>query len=176
MKKEEVLKRIAAKAKADARKRKDPRFLQTMGFLVAKGFLYTNFTVPRLPNKKLFLEDALWAGKNVEPRILEVLPAAVLRLGAHFHFDPEEHLDLMLVVEALKKRKANGPEFHGMPYDKMKAWAELELKDRRIKNLEHKKVPRTFRLAPEVLLKLKARAKQEGCTETAYLERKIMGA
>ncbi len=77
MKKEEILKRIVAKAKVDAKMRKEPRFLKVMGFLVAKGFLDVNYPVPRLPNQRLLLEDAIWAGKNVEPRILEVLPAAL---------------------------------------------------------------------------------------------------
>ena len=61
----------------------DRRFRESMGFLVAKGFLKTNFPVPLLPNKRLRLEDVLWAGTHVEPRILEVLPAAVLRLEQH---------------------------------------------------------------------------------------------
>jgi hypothetical protein len=175
MKKEELLKSIAAKAKADARKRKDPRFLNVMGFLVAKGFLGANYPLPRLPNKKLFLEDAVWAGKNLEPRILEVLPAAVLRLGAHFDYNPEKHVELAGVIKALKRGDTEGPEFYGVPYAKAKAWIDLPLADGRTKRLGEKKVPRTFRLAPAAARKLKEMAARLGCTETEFLESKILG-
>ena len=47
-----------------------------MGFLVRKGFLHTNKTIPLNPNDHIDLSDAVWAGRVVEPRILEVLPAA----------------------------------------------------------------------------------------------------
>lgn len=174
MKKEELLKRIVTKAKADARKRKDPRFLNTMGFLVAKGFLGANYPLPRLPNKKLFIEDAVWAGKNLEPRILEVLPAAVLRLGAHFNYNPKTHLELAGVIRALKRDQAKGPEFYGVPYAKIKVWMGLPLADRRTKQPGEKKVPRTFRLAPAAAKKLKELAKNSDCTETEFLERKIL--
>jgi len=50
-----------------------------MGFLVAKGFLYTNKKIPLNPNEHINLKDAIWAGRFVEPRILEVLPAAYER-------------------------------------------------------------------------------------------------
>lgn len=75
-----LIKKIKQRAEDDKLKRKDIRFLKTMGFLVSKGFLKVNYNIPNLPNMRLHIEDAIWAGKNIEPRILEVLPAAVLRL------------------------------------------------------------------------------------------------
>lgn len=174
MRKDELLKKIAAKAKRDARNRRDRRFLDTMGFLAAKGLLEANYALPRQPNRRLLLEDVLWAGKEVEPRILEVLPAAVLRLGAHFDFDAERYPELATVLEALRKRLPEGPDFLGVPFIKLKVWADFPLPDRRVKMISEKKIPRTFRLRPDVIAALKKRARAAGCSETELLEQKIL--
>lgn len=174
MNKEELLKKIAIKAKRDARNRRDRRFLEVMGFLAAKGLLETNFPVPRRPNRRLLLKDVLWAGQEVEPRILEVLPAAILRLGAHFDFNAEKYPELAGVLSALRKQAAEGPEFCGIPYAKLRVWADFPLPDRRVKISSEKKIPRTFRLRPDVITALKERAREAGCTETELLERKIL--
>lgn len=171
MNKEELLKKIKAQAKKDAKNRRDPRFLNTMGFLVAKGFLFTNYEVPRLPNKKLKVEDAVWAGKNVEPRILEVLPAAVLRLQKHFDLDPVKHTELARVVNRLKKNEPDGEAFCGMPYAKIRIWANNPLKDRRVKTVNDKRIQKLFRLTPEKLVKLKQLAIEQNCSETEVLEK-----
>jgi hypothetical protein len=174
LKKEELLKKIAAKAKRDARNRRDRRFLETMGFLTAKGFLETNYPVPRQPNRRLVLGEVIWAGREVEPRILEVLPAAVLRLGAHFDFDAEKHPELACVLTALRNQAVDGPGFCGVPYAKLKFWANFPLPDRRVKTSSEKKISRTFRLRPDVIAKLRAQAKNAGCSDTQFLEKKIL--
>jgi hypothetical protein len=174
VRKEELLKKIAAKAKRDARNKRDRRFLETMGFLAAKGLLDVNYYVPRQPNRRLLLEDVLWAGREVEPRILEVLPAAVLRLGAHFDFDAERYPELAGVLNALRKRATDGPDFLGVPYVKLKVWADFPLPDRRVKTSLEKKIPRTFRLRPDVIAALKSLAKKAGCSETEFLEKRIL--
>lgn len=170
MNREALIHEIKKKAKQDQKKRRDPRFLEVMGFLVAKGFLKTNLEVPLLPNKRLRIKDVLWAGVHVEPRILEVLPAAVLRLGKHFDLDPIEHKDLYLVVEQLARREEKGDAFFGMPYEKVRVWAELPLRDGRVKPVTQKKVVKTFRLDPIALEKLKIAAKKRKSSETKVLE------
>ena len=174
MKRGDLLKKIAAKAKRDGRNRRDRRFLDTMGFLVAKGLLSANYDLPRQPNRRLLLEDVLWAGQEVEPRIMEVLPAAVLRLGAHFDFDAERHPELAGVLAALRTQAVEGPEFFGVPYAELKVWADFPLPDRRVKMISEKKIPRPFRLRPDVIAALKERARAAGCSETELLERKIL--
>ncbi len=174
MKKEELLKKIAAKAKRDARNRRDRRFLDTMGFLVAKGLLDANYALLRRPNRRLLLDDVLWAGQKVEPRIIEVLPAAVLRLGAHFDFDAERFPELAAVLDALKRHAPEGPDLLGVPYAKLRVWADFPLPDRRVKPVSEKKIPRTFRLRPDVVASLKERAREAGCSETEFLERKLL--
>jgi len=174
MNKEALIKKIKEKARQDEKKRLDRRFLDTIGFLVAKGFLRTNFEVCLLPNKRLHIEDAIWAGQNVEPRILEVLPAAVLRLGKHFDLDTTNDGELTRVVEQLRKCEEKGENFYGIPYEKVKVWAELPLRDKRVKPATRKKVLKTFRLDPLALERLKKVAKEKKCSETEVLENLLL--
>lgn len=171
MKNDDLLKLIKEKAKINARHRKDKRFIDAMGFLVAKGFLKTNLAIPGTPNKKLKLDDVIWAGKNVEPRILEVLPAAALRLEKHFDLDPVKHAELVKVLQQLKKNQEDGDDFLGVPYKKFKVWVELRLRDGRVKTVSEKKVVKTFRLKPKTLSELEKRAKDWKCTETEVIEK-----
>jgi len=176
MKNKMLLEKIKEKAKQDQKKRRDPRFLNAMAFLVAKGFLKTNLEIPSLPNLKLSVDDMIWAGENGEPRILEVLPAAVLRLSKHFDLDPQKHPQLATIVDQLRRRELEGLSFHGIEYQKLRVWAEFSLRDKRVKTISEKKVSKTFRLNPKVIKKLKEKASQENCTETDLLERMIMRA
>ncbi len=174
MNKKALLQKIKHQAQLDARKRQDPRFKTTMGFLVAKGFLQTNYQVPSLPNIRLKVDDAIWAGVNVEPRILEVLPAAILRLEKHFDLDPVRHRDLATTVHDLREQKDVGQDFLGAPFEKLKRWANLKLKDKRTKKPTDKKVVKTFRLNPAVVDKIRQLATKEKITETAVIERVIL--
>jgi len=74
--KKDFIKKIKKLAQQDEKRRLDPRYLKVMGFLAAKGFLYINKKILLNPNGHINLTDAIWAGRFVEPRILEVLPAA----------------------------------------------------------------------------------------------------
>lgn len=174
MNKVSLLKKIKEKAKTDAKNRRDQRYLETMGFLVAKGFLKTNDHVPLRPNKRLRIVDAIWAGENVEPRILEVLPAAVLRLGKHFDLDPIKHDKLARVVGQLQKRQSDGDDFCGMPFEKLKVWAEFPLRDKRVKTAGEKKIMKSFRLDRTAVEKLAEIAQSEGSTETEVLEKLLL--
>jgi len=170
MNQEALIKRIKAKAKQDQRFRRDPRFLETMGFLVAKGFLKTNLDIQLTPNIRLQIDDVIWAGQNVEPRILEVLPAAVLRLEKHFDLDPTRHIELARVVDQLRRRDEKGDDFENMPYAKVRVWAEFPLKDKRVKSITQKRVMKSFRLDPTAIQKLKKIAHEKGCSETEVIE------
>ncbi len=172
MNRNELVKQIRRQAEKDKRNRKNPRYLQVMGFLVAKGFLKTNQPIQRLPNQKIHLLDAIWAGQNVEPRILEVLPAAVLRLPNHFDLNAAEHPDLFAAVAKLKKREEGKPLW-GIPFEKYKVWIHLTLPDRRMKELSERRVTKTFRFTPQFITLLRKRSKQLGCSETETLERAL---
>jgi hypothetical protein len=166
--KEEILARAKKASLKNAKKRKDIRFLNVMGFLVAKGFLYTNQQIQKLPNARIDIEDAIWAGKNLEPRILEVLPAAVIRLGKHFNFDPQMHRELNYAIEGLKSNKEG--DFFGIPLAKIRPWLNIRLKDRRTKREIEKKIPKTFRLRLDTIGKLKALKNSTRKSEAQIIE------
>ena len=170
MNKEALIAKIRQRARQDEGNRRDRRFLDTLGFLVAKGFLNTNMQVDLLPNKRLRVDDAIWAGENVEPRILEVLPAAVLRLGRYFDLEPLKHQELERTVVRLHRREEHGEPFRGIPYDKLKVWADLPLRDKRVKPVTEKKVMKTFRMDPRAVDRLRKIARERGCSEAAVLE------
>lgn len=176
--KPETLLRFKALAQRNEARRLDPRFLETMGFLVAKGFLGYNRPIPEKPNARLDIQDAIWAGKNVEPRILEVLPAALARLKRHFLLpkDPgTEERNLIETAHALEVGAEDARAFLKIPYAKLKVWMNLPLKDRRTRIQTEKKRLKTFRLHPTVIQKLAQTAKSEQVTEAEILERLITG-
>lgn len=176
MKKEEILKLIGQKARKDTINRRDPRFLNAIGFFVAKGFLKTNFPVQPKPNKKLKIDDVMWAGTNVEPRLLEVLPAAVLRLEKHFDYDKNKHEALAKIIQQLKNRQERGDAFLGVPYTRFKVWLDLPLKDGRTVLYNEKRVTKTYRLQSDVIAKLKKLAHDWNCSETEALQRSVVKA
>src|SRR5258707_34054 len=130
MNKQEILRKITLAAKRDVRRRRDTRYRLVMGFLTAKGFLRTNQALPLLPNIRIPLEDAIWAGKYVEPRILEVLPAAIIRLPNHFQIEREKHKDLLGVVDRIKAGEKDGPNLWDIPFEKFRPWVDLPLRDK----------------------------------------------
>lgn len=168
MNKGEILQRAQEKAKKIKRQRKDPRFQKTMGFLVAKGFLYTNEDIVLQPNAHIKIADAVWAGKNVEPRILEVLPAAVIRLGKHFDGDTTEDIELKQAIKNLLDN--NKGTFYRIDLEKIKPWLNLKLKDGRTKKNDEKKVMKSFRLKPSTIHALVRIKKQIGKSESEIIE------
>ncbi len=102
-------------------KRKDARFKRVAGRLVFEGLLVANDVTPTRAHPTVV--DALWAGEEVEPRILELLPAILLRrpkLFMHFGDLPE---DLTQVVQDLRRGRL--PEvFRGVQPTKLVYWAE----------------------------------------------------
>jgi hypothetical protein len=106
MNKQEILARAKKSAALNERNRKDQRYIKVMGFLVAKGFLYTNRPTPLLPNARIDVEDAIWAGQKVEPRILEVLPAGLKCTHALDSIAPTQKPldDLIFVLDENQKK------------------------------------------------------------------------
>lgn len=168
MNKLDFLKKIKRAAQQDTKNRRDHRYLRVMGFLTAKGFLYTNKKIPRLPNAKIDIEDAIWAGRKVEPRILEVLPAAILRLRNHFNYDPTKHIEIKQILDAMLNDEPG--YFFGIAIEKIRPWLEIKLKDGRTKKLTEKKVTKTFRLRPETLKKMAEIKARTGQSDAEIIE------
>lgn len=150
----EYLKKIKTKAQQNNLNRKDKRFQKTIGILKAKGFLQTNLDIPARTGAKVDIEDALWAGRNVEPRILEVLPAAIIHYRANFLGLDNAPKEIQTLLKAIRNNKKTGPDFEGITYKKMKHWANIPLKDKRTKPAKNLKVPKTLRLKLDTISKL----------------------
>lgn len=154
MKANEFLKKIKEKEKRNKRNRKDMRFTKTISLLKAKGLLDTNLPIRAATGIKLQITDAIWAGKYVDPRILEVLPAAVLHYPRNFLGMKQLPDGLSRVLKAIRSGASRGPEFEGIPFVKMKHWANRPLKDKRTKPVNEKKVPKYLMLHVRHLNKL----------------------
>ena len=170
MNKKSLIKKICKLTQQDNKRRLDPRYLKVMGFLVAKGFLYTNKIIPLKPNEHINPKDAIWAGRFVEPRILEVLPAAYERFKRHFSGDAETVEKLEKITDHIKQKSDHKIEFYGIPVEKIKPWFFIRLRDRRSKSLNERKVSKTFRFKPETVNILKNLKAQTGQSETSILE------
>jgi hypothetical protein len=149
-----LIKSFRKKAKQTALNRRDPRFIKTMALLKAKGLLDTTLPILPLPSVRIDIKDALWAAKYVEPRILEVLPAAILHFNKNFiglEHVPEE---LKIILQKIKANEVDGPDIDGIEYKKMKFWANIKLSDKRTKPSQEKKRTKVFRLKLETIAKL----------------------
>lgn len=171
MNKAEFLKQAKRAAAILKRNKRDPRYIKTIGLLVTKGFLYANREILRMPNVRVNVEDAIWAGKNVEPRILEVLPAAVIRMENRFNYNPDKHVELKKAIELLEQGEDG--EFFDIPLEKIRPWLNIRLKDGRVKAFDKKKVMKTFRFSPETIERINALKEVMNASETEILEQLV---
>jgi len=101
------------------RRAKDPRFEQVMGRFVREGLLVVNHDV-REHAEPLRIDDVLWAG-TVEPRILELLPALIVKRPSMFVGVASLPADLDEAVEALRRDRE--PEtFRGIAGKDVHRW------------------------------------------------------
>jgi len=154
MKKNEFLNKIREKAERNKLNREDLRFKKAIAFLKGKGLLDTNLPIAGAPGLKLHLKDVVWAGKHVEPRILEVLPTAIIHYRKNFLGADQLPPELDEVLKAIRKDEDNGPAFEGVPFEKMKHWANTKLRDRRTKPVNEQKVPKYLKLHAKHIQKL----------------------
>ena len=98
----------------------DTRFRKTIGKLVYAG-LIDHKTIPAW-NGQLSIDEALWAGE-VEPRILELIPALILKKPKFFyHIDPLPD-DLQFVLRCIRKNQPAG-SFRGVEASKYLYWVD----------------------------------------------------
>ncbi len=150
----EFFKKIKEKAERNRHNRKDLRFKKAVALLKGKGLLDTNLPIHAAPQMRVEIKDVLWAGRNVEPRILEVLPAAILHYRKNFLGTEQLPEELEQVLKAIRNNASHGPAFEGVPFEKMKHWANTRLKDKRTKPTNEKKVPKYLMLHVKHLNKL----------------------
>lgn len=104
------------------RKRRDPRYQRVLGRFTQAGLL--SVTDAFEPNREaLRVADVLWAGE-VEPRILEILPALIVKRPALFTSIRDLPPDLAEAVTALRRNEAP-PDFRGLPGADIARWVPL---------------------------------------------------
>jgi hypothetical protein len=102
------------------RKQRDPRFRKVMGRFVAEGLLATTIEGIPLHDKRVPLEEALWAG-TVEPRIMELLPAVLVKKPQLLRLPKELPDDVAAVIYAIRHGKP-APSFRGVAPDRYLPW------------------------------------------------------
>jgi hypothetical protein len=148
-------------------------------FFVSKGLLIGEDTKRKVSNVKI--KDCLIIGETLEPRILELLPAAIIHYPSAFLDLGKIPPDLALVISAVKKAIINNskitdrPSFKEIPFDVMLRWASLPPLDKRVKDYSEKRVLRSYRFKTKTIAELKRRSEMEGISTTEYLE-KLIGA
>ncbi len=151
----------------------DRRTQVTLGFFLAKGFLVGQ-DLTRNGDVKLRITDVLWVGEHVEPRVLEVLPAAMIHFPRTFLGTVDTPVTLAEVIAAIRNGDVQGPDFRGMRYQDMRKWANRSTTDGRTKPLSEIRVNKTFRLSPAAIAALKMRSSEQGLSMTRFLEELLL--
>lgn len=152
---------------------KDKHTEDVFGFLVAKGLLFAP-NIPLKPLVKLNLKEVIRIGLEIEPRVIEVLPAALLHFPKSFTNLKYLPKKIKLVLDHIKEDKEEGPSLAGIKYEDMRRWANTPLKDSRVVPVNKKRIMKSIRLSPDTLRILKDKAKQAMVSETQYLEKLIL--
>ncbi len=147
---------------------------RVLGFLTAKGLLIAPHITPK-SSVKIRIRDALTVGLNSEPRVIEVLPAAILHFPRSFLGYDEMPDTLRRTLECIRAGMETGPSLAGIPYSEMLRWANEPLPDKRTKPERERRITKAFRLKRAALENLKIRASREKMSETEFLERLLLG-
>ena len=119
MRPDELQRRAKARLAQLERRRADARYRRVMGRLIGAGLLTSNEALSSR-REPVSVQDALWAGE-VEPRILELLPALLVKRPSMFTHRDALPEDLAAVVGAL--RRSREPEdFRGIPGRNLLQW------------------------------------------------------
>ncbi len=101
------------------RREKDPRFGRVMGRFVREGLLIVNHEV-KVSDDPVSIDDVLWAGE-LEPRLLELLPALIVKRPSLFRDPTVLPTDLADAVTCLK-RDREPVAFRGIPGADVHRW------------------------------------------------------
>jgi hypothetical protein len=146
------------------RKRRDPRYRRVLGRMVGVGLLTTNEDIPK--NRALLaVSDVLWAG-DVEPRILELLPALLVRRPALFVDDDRAFPDDLVEAVSALRRNAVPADFRGVPGATLHRWLGIVGRGNKLPSRL-----KAFRLQTEDIALLTRLRDELGISETAVLRR-----
>jgi len=145
------------------RRQRDPRYGAVLGRFVREGLLVVNHDVPT-SEQSLRVADVLWAGE-LEPRLLELLPALIVKRPGLFESLTPLPEDLARVVASLR-RDREPVAFRGIPGRDVHRW--LTRVGRKGKVAAHLK---SFRFTPEDQRLLEHLAQNLGVSETEVVRR-----
>ncbi len=114
-----LVERARARYAKIQRQRRDPRYRRVLGRFVAAGLLATNEQTEPHRNP-ISVADTLWAGE-VEPRILELLPALLIKKPSFFVDTTALPDDLLGVVRALRRSEVPA-NFRGIAGADLARW------------------------------------------------------
>lgn len=115
----ELQRRAKRRRSALSRVWRDPRYKRVLGRYVASGLLTTNTGIEPY-RKPIKVEDALWAGRT-EPRILELLPALIVKRPSMFLDVERLPDDLDAAVRTLRHNK-EPDDFRGVSGAALRRW------------------------------------------------------
>jgi hypothetical protein len=160
---EELKERARRRLSAIRRRARDPRFAAVMGRFTRDGLLVTNQRYEKNA-QPLAISDVLYAGE-VEPRLLELLPALIVKRPSLFVSTDDLPVDLAEVVRRLRRDEVPG-DFRGIPGRAVHDW---------LRRVGHRgKVPsrlKSFRFKPADQRLLDELTKKLGISETEVIRR-----
>ena len=149
-----------------------PLYIKVVGLLTGLGFLITPDIRPT-STVKVDVNEAIRIGVLAEPRILEVLPAAVVSFPKSFLHLENSPPTFKEIVYALKSGRT-GPAFEGISFEKFLEAANRPIKNKKRKIISERRISKSFRLAPHTIQVLKEQSKKRGIAITSYIEMLIM--
>jgi radical SAM superfamily enzyme YgiQ (UPF0313 family) len=160
---DEIQERARRKLAGIRRRTRDPRFSTVMGRFAGAGLLVTNRAYERHKNP-LAVADVLYVGE-VEPRVLELLPALIVKRPSLFVSTDDLPKDLAEAVRRLRHDEVPR-DFRGIPGRSLHEW---------LRRVGHRgKVPsrlKSFRFKPADQRLLDELTKRLGISETEVIRR-----
>ncbi len=148
---------------------------RVIGFLVAKGLLIGPSVKP-MSSVKIKISDAVNTGLTFEPRVLEVLPAALLHFPRSFLGYDDMPEQLKEVLACIRRGDESGPSIAGIPYSAMLRWANEPLPDKRTRPEKERRITKAFRLKKSTLDRLLRGAQKAQMSQAAYIEKLLLDA
>lgn len=112
-------------------KGRDRRFRRTLRFFAAKGYIQTALPPALAYRQKISTKDLLWSCEHVEPRLYQLIPAALLRFEGHFEPFGEWPPELQRMTESLKNDLDQPVSWQGFSDSVIKGWLSFPTGDRR---------------------------------------------
>lgn len=172
---EKKLKNLRIQKEKENKLLEEERFVNILLFLKNKGLLLLNKELKTIRNKKINVKDILDLAR-IEPRVIEVFPAAYIRFESKFVNASAIPDELNRIIKELRQGIDGKNEFMGISQKQMLRWCNSKLRDNRSKPLKEKKVLSSFKLSPMAIKKLNELNAKSKLTKTEILETLILQA